>query len=177
MEENVFPLILRGIMVGIDKHLQHTESEIEEHLLRALYPELGPDSQEDLRSQHVIDYYDMPLTVPDFAFPKDKIAIYCDGFKYHANSDSFQKDRQQSRDLQLQGWCVLRFSGSEIVNDTDAVVATIQRAIKQKAAAKTNRRWRSSERPRGERWEIIELALIGTAFVVIMFGFFLASLF
>ena len=113
--------------MGIEKQLQNTESEIEAHLLRALYPELGPDSQGDLRSQHVIDYYDMPLTIPDFAFPKDKIAIFCDGFKYHNDSDSFQKDRQQSRDLQLQGWCVLRFSGSEILNDTDAVVATIQR--------------------------------------------------
>ena len=154
--------------MSIDKLLQNCESEIEEHLLRALYPELGPDSQEDLRSQHVIDYYDIPLTLPDFAFPKDKIAIYCDGYEYHADKGSFQKDRQQSRELQLQGWSVLRFSGSEILGDTDAVVATIQRAIKQKAAAKTNK---------GEIWEIIELALIGTVFVVIILKFFLASLF
>ena len=160
-------------MVGIDKHLQNTESEIEAHLLRALYPELGPDSQEDLRSQHVIDYYDMPLTIPDFAFPKAKIAIFCDGYKYHNDSDSFQKDRQQSRDLQLQGWCVLRFSGSEILNDTDAVVATIQRAINQKA----NKRWSYNQRPKGEIWELVALALIAVAFAEIILRFFLASLF
>ena len=161
------------MIVGIDEHLQNTESEIEAHLLRALYPELAPDSQENLRFQHVIDYYDMPVTIPDFALPKDKIAIYCDGYEFHKDPDPFQKDRQQSRDLQLQGWSVLRFSGSEILHDTDAVVATIQRAINQKA----NKRWSYNQRPRGEVWGFIALALIAAAFVEIILRFFLASLF
>ena len=159
--------------MDFDQLLNNCESEIEKHLLRALCPELDSAYRDDLRQQHVIDYYDMPLTIPDFAFPKDKIAIYCDGYEFHSEKEPFQKDRQQSRDLQLQGWSVLRFTGSEIINDTDAVVATIQRAIKQKA----NKRWSYNQRPRGERWEIIELALIGTAFVVIILRFFLTSLF
>ena len=138
--------------------LNTCESEIEEHLLHALYAELEPDSQKDLRTQHVIDYYDMPLTIPDFAFPKDKIAIYCDGYEFHYKREPFQKDRQQSRDLQLQGWSVLRFTGSEILNDTESVVATIQRAINQKA----NKRWSYNHRPRGEIWELIALALIAS---------------
>ena len=159
--------------MNIDRLLEGCESEIEEHLLRALYPELGPDFQEDLRTQHVIDYYNMPLTVPDFAFPKDKIAIYCDGYKFHKDRDSFQKDRQQSRDLQLQGWCVLRFSGSEILNDTDTVIATIRKAINQKAS----KRWSYNQRPKGEIWELVTLALIAVVFVEIILRFFLASLF
>lgn len=153
--------------------LNHCESEIEEHLLRALHPELDTAYRDDLRTQHVIDYYDTPLTIPDFAFPKDKIAIYCDGYEFHSDTDSFQKDRQQSRELQLQGWAVLRFSGSEILYDTDAVVATIQRAINQKA----NKRWSYNQRPRGEIWELLALALIAVAFVEIILRFFLASLF
>ena len=157
--------------------LNDCESEIEEHLLRALYPELDPAYRNELRSQHVIDYYDMPVTIPDFAFPKDKIAIYCDGYKYHADSDSFQKDRQQSRELQLQDWSVLRFSGSEILHDTESVVATIQQAIKQKAAANANKQRRFNQRPKAETWEIIQFGLIGVAFVVIILKFFLASLF
>ena len=109
------------------------KSPIERHLLRALYPELGPDTQKKLQAQHLIDYYAMPVTLPDFAFPDLQIAIYCDGYKFHWERDPFQKDRQQSRDLQLQGWCVLRFAGREILNETDAVVRTIEQAIRRKA--------------------------------------------
>ena len=116
-----------------DELQKRCDSEIESHLLRALYPELGPDAQKELQAQHIIDYYDMPLTIPDFAFPDAKIAIYCDGYEFHSERNPFQKDRQQSRELQLQGWCVLRFAGREILNEPDAVVRTIEQAIRRKA--------------------------------------------
>ena len=126
--------------MDFDQLLKGCESEIEERLLQALYPALGPNSQGDLRSQYKIDYYkDMPVTLPDFAFPDARIAIYCDGYEYHSDSNSFQKDRQQSRELQLKGWTVLRFGGSEILNDTEAVVSTIQRAVKRVAAQQADR--------------------------------------
>ena len=68
--------------------LQDCESEIETHLLRALYPKLGPDVEKQLQTQHRIDYYDIPLTIPDFAFPDAKIAIYCDGYEHHSEKRS-----------------------------------------------------------------------------------------
>ena len=86
-----------------DDLLAMCESEIESHLLGALYPNLGPDAQKKIEAQHMIDYYDMPVTLPDFAFPYLRIAIYCDGYEYHWERDPFQKDRQQARALQLQG--------------------------------------------------------------------------
>ena len=86
-----------------DDLLARCESEIESHLLGALYPNLGPDAQKEIEAQHMIDYYDMPVTLPDFAFPDLQIAIYCDGYEYHWERDPFQKDRQQARALQLQG--------------------------------------------------------------------------
>ena len=112
--------------MNFDELRKSCESEIERHLLGALYPELGPDAQKEIEAQHMIDYYDMPVTLPDFAFPDLQIAIYCDGYEFHSERNPFQKDRQQSRDLQLQGWCVLRFAGREILNEPDAVVGTIQ---------------------------------------------------
>ena len=33
------------------------ESEIEKHLLRVLYPNLGPDAQKEIQAQYMIDYY------------------------------------------------------------------------------------------------------------------------
>lgn len=108
------------------------ESEIEIYLLDALYPALREDRRQQLRAQHLLDGYEFSATVPDFAFPEERIAIYCDGYKYHADHDAFQSDRQQSRDLQLKGWLVLRFAGREIFNDTDAVVEAIHKAIGRK---------------------------------------------
>ena len=125
-----------------DDLLAMCESEIESHLLGALYPNLGPDAQKEIEAQHMIDYYDMPVTLPDFAFPYLRIAIYCDGYEYHWERDPFQKDRQQARALQLQGWLVLRFAGSEILNDTDAVVLTVEKAIRRKTRERLNQEQR-----------------------------------
>lgn len=87
-----------------------------------------------MRAQYKIDRYnDMPLTIPDFAFPDMQIAIYCDGFKSReGRRDIFKKDRLQSRELQLRGWLVLRFTGSEITYDNNMVVKTVRRAIVQR---------------------------------------------
>ena len=84
-----------------DELMNRSEEGIEKDLLGALYPKLGPDAQRELQAQYLIDYYDIPPTIPDFAFPNAKIAIYCDSYKYHWERDPFQKDRQQSRELQL----------------------------------------------------------------------------
>ena len=124
--------------MNFDELRKRCESEIEKHLLGALYPELGPDAQKEIQAQYMINYYDMPVTLPDFAFPDLQIAIYCDGYEFHSERNPFQKDRQQSRDLQLQGWCVLRFAGREILNEPDAVVGTIQKAILRQAREREN---------------------------------------
>ena len=106
-------------------------NNMEKDLVKKLYPCLKPDWALDLRAQYVIDFLPK-VTVADFAFPDAKIAIYCDGFgPRQGNKDAFKRDRLQSRELQLRGWIVLRFAGSEIWNqrDLEMVVKTIQGAI------------------------------------------------
>lgn len=107
--------------------LCHENSEIEKDLLRALYFDLTPDVREELAAQHRVHL--PPVTVPDFAFPKWKIAIYCDGYEFHNNQKKFYEDRHQSNELQMLGWLVLRFTGSEIYGEVNEVVKTILRAI------------------------------------------------
>ena len=107
----------------------------------------------------MVDYYDdMPLTIPDFAFPDMKIAIYCDGFSTaEGNREKFKKDRSQSRELQLRDWIVLRFAGSEIKRN-EMVVDTIQRAI---AWRDRQREWRSQQqKPEGGTCGVIVLACV-----------------
>ena len=161
-----------------DDLLAMCESEIESHLLGALYPNLGPDAQKEIEAQHMIDYYDMPVTLPDFAFPYLRIAIYCDGYEYHWERDPFQKDRQQARALQLQGWLVLRFAGSEILNDTDAVVLTIEKAIRRKARERSDQekrlRMRREKRP---VWWAFAAGLIAAVVLMILIESFFPTLF
>ena len=115
----------------LNELLAQCESEIERELLRNLYPHLTMDRTRELCVQYMIDRFDdMDLTIPDFAFPDMQIAIYCDGFKWRAgNWHKFRTDRRQSRELQLRGWIVLRFAGSEIYRDSELVTDTVQRAI------------------------------------------------
>lgn len=101
-------------------------SPLEPELLRKLYPHLRADRARALHAQYDIKGYP---TVPDFAFPDMKIAIYCDGYETHKDTSSFWQDREQSRELQLKDWIVLRFAGSEINFYSDKVVKTIQQAI------------------------------------------------
>ncbi len=124
--------------------LERCESPIERELLNRLYPHLPTSRVRELRVQYKIDRYDdLPLTIPDFAFPDMRIAIYCDGFASHeGDRQAFKRDRLQSRELQLQGWIVLRFAGSEINYDSEMVVETIQRAI---ARRDRQRAWRSQQ--------------------------------
>lgn len=57
------------------------------------------------------------LTVPDFAYPARRIAIYCDGFAYHGNARALSQDAGKRNELQAMGWCVLVFWGPQIHRD------------------------------------------------------------
>ena len=109
------------------------DSPIESRLLNALYPHLTSPWIEELQAQYMIDCYrDMPVTLPDFAFPEAKIAIYCDDYKSHKEPKRFYDDRRQSRELQLHGWLVLRFTGNEINSNIDEVVSLILKALNRR---------------------------------------------
>jgi hypothetical protein len=64
--------------------------------------------QEEIYSDGIL------LTRPDFLIPEADLIIYCDGFQYHYTKESVIKDRTQDRKLQLMGYHVLRYTGSEI---------------------------------------------------------------
>ena len=115
----------------LNELLERCESPIERELLIQLYPCLTASQARELCAQYMIDRYDdIPVTIPDFAFPDMQIAIYCDGFAAaEGNREKFARDRFQLRELQLRGWFVLRFAGREIKRNSEMVVETIQRTI------------------------------------------------
>lgn len=77
--------------------------------------------------------HEMKLTVPDFLIEDKKIAIYCDGTEFHKDTQAIIRDKVQDRKLQIMGYMVLRFSGSEILGDILLCEQDILDAIKSRA--------------------------------------------
>lgn len=93
------------------------QSPIEEALLDAIRKNPGlpePVSQFEYRSG------DKLITIPDFAFPDQKIAIFCDGYAYHGNAETLELDAKKRNEMQADGWIVLTFWGKTINKDAAA---------------------------------------------------------
>lgn len=94
------------------------ESPIEEAFWKA-YREKAPQELNGLKPQHSVLDGKYRL---DFALPAKKIGIELDGYAWHSDRETFTKDRARQRELELDGWRLIRFSGSEINADPDDCV-------------------------------------------------------
>ncbi len=62
----------------------------------------------------------------DFAFPDIKLAVECDGERWHSTKEQISKDKKRDKRLLDQGWIVFRFKGKEIINESNKVVNKIE---------------------------------------------------
>lgn len=53
-----------------------------------------------MRDHEIRDEDDRLITVPDFVWKAQKIAVYCDGFAYHGNPDTLELDAKKRNWLQ-----------------------------------------------------------------------------
>ena len=83
----------------------------------------APVKQRELRSGDVL------VTVADFAYEVEKIAIYCDGFAFHGMSENLAADAQKRNHLQSLGWMVLTFWGHTILRNSERCEEQIWRAF------------------------------------------------
>ena len=72
------------------------------------------------------------LTVPDFAYPDRRIAVYCDGFAYHGNKEALESDARKRNTLQSQGWAVLTFWGRQILRNPQSCEEMIWQCIQHR---------------------------------------------
>jgi very-short-patch-repair endonuclease len=59
----------------------------------------------------------------DFAIPSKKIAFELDGHEFHKTKEQRTNDTRRERNLQKEGWKVIRFTGTDIHNNLDKCVA------------------------------------------------------
>jgi ATP-dependent helicase YprA (DUF1998 family)/SOS-response transcriptional repressor LexA len=95
------------------------QSPIEAELLAAIR---RIDGYVEPVAQHEVHHEDTGqlITVPDFAYPDIKIAVFCDGYQFHGDRETLELDARKRNYLQSKGWVVLVFWGRTINRDPDA---------------------------------------------------------
>ncbi len=73
------------------------------------------------------------LSIPDFAYPDRRVAIFCDGFAFHGNAETLSEDARKRNRLQAIGWLVLTFWGRQILRDPARCVEEIRMALEHRA--------------------------------------------
>ena len=78
---------------------------------------LGIEVMTSLSPQVVVGQYRL-----DFADKRRKLGIEIDGLAYHSGQEAFQRDRERQRQLEMDGWRILRFTAQEVQRDPDICV-------------------------------------------------------
>ncbi len=104
-----------------------TESPIERKFLNAFKKRTGRELQSQVQiGPHRVDF---AIEIPR------KVVIECDGHAFHEKTkEQAQKDKARDRYLQIEGWAVLRFTGSEIFRNADACVVEVLNLLKRQAS-------------------------------------------
>jgi hypothetical protein len=69
----------------------------------------------------------------DFAYPKERVVIEADGFRYHDDRRGFDKERARGNDLEAMGWRVLRVTSQHLETEPASVAAWIRRALNRES--------------------------------------------
>jgi len=63
----------------------------------------------------IIPQYKVGKYFLDFAMPAIKLGMEIDGLAYHNGQESFMRDRKRQREIESQGWRIVRFAAKEIL--------------------------------------------------------------
>jgi very-short-patch-repair endonuclease len=116
--------ILRQLLVQRTSDTAPTHSQLEIMFLRIVRDRhlLQP------RTQYPVELDVGPVHL-DFAYPEPLIAIEVDGYAWHMDRRSFERDRERDNLLQQQGWIVLRFTWAMLRWQPDRVAEVIREAL------------------------------------------------
>ena len=71
----------------------------------------------------------------DFLFPRERLVVETDGWRFHGHRAAFERDRRRDAQLTRAGYRTLRFTHRQIATEPQAVAATVAAALAQAAAA------------------------------------------
>jgi len=109
------------------------QSVMETRMLKLMRSGRLPEAQR----QYSISHGGEEVRRADFAYPVERIDIETDGRGFHSVQKAFDKDRRVDNQLSILGWCVLRFTWTEIINEPEKVISTIRSALAARCVTKT----------------------------------------
>lgn len=65
----------------------------------------------------------------DFLFRGKKLAVEIDGWAFHSDAETFQRDRRRQNQLALLDLQILRFTWQDLVERPEHVIAALRRAL------------------------------------------------
>ena len=99
----------------VSECLRLSGSPIETKLLLAMWHETQLLHVDKFTAQHTLGNYRADFAI---MYQGHHVIVEADGHDFHERTkEQAQRDRQRDRDMQLMGWRVLRFTGSEIHRD------------------------------------------------------------
>ena len=67
----------------------------------------------------------------DFLWNRGKLIVEVDGYAYHRSKERFEKDRDRDYKLFMEGYAVLRFTASAVIDNPAEVVSKIKAAVQK----------------------------------------------
>ena len=66
----------------------------------------------------------------DFAYPREKVAVEADGYRWHSGRRDWERELRRRNDLQGRGWAVLHVTSADLRNSPDTVLENIRAALR-----------------------------------------------
>lgn len=121
------PTTLRRLFQAREINDLFCTSPIEDRLYDSLRRSgLSPERQYLVRQKHRGYMLDLALFCRD-----GRVDVECDGDRWHTGPDKAEIDRERDNALTADGWHILRFSGREILRDSDSCLEVIRRTARR----------------------------------------------
>lgn len=110
-----------AVMESLGDLFIYEKTPIEKYLANAIINTDIPIAEEQ---------YKIGTKKVDFAYPEQKLAVECDGYKWHKqDKEQIEKDIERDKYLAKKGWRVLHFSGVQIRRNIEGCIKEIKRAL------------------------------------------------
>lgn len=73
----------------------------------------------------------------DFLWTEQRLVVEVDGYAFHSSRHAFERDRRRDAELGAQGFRVIRVTWRQIVDEPEAVIATLAVALADQAARRS----------------------------------------
>src|SRR5215831_18846973 len=121
--------VLRSLLEARDPAKERSDSELEDKLIRLIRSDGLP-----LPALHynVVDE-DRWFGEVDLAYPRQRIAIEAQGYRYHSSRSAWEDDQRRENGLDEAGWKVLKVTNSQLEHDPASVIGALRSLLGKKS--------------------------------------------